>query len=121
MPNGSVRVATGTRDGMAFLDVANDGALIPGKLVASLFEPFRRLSDAAARRISGLGLSIVRSVVLAHHGSHPAGPRAWDLGATSWLTPGETRAGQGSMSSATARSTAAIFLASRASGCLPRR
>jgi signal transduction histidine kinase len=104
-------VATGTRAGMAFIDVANGGPLIPPELVPSLFEPFRRLSDRAGSPDGmGLGLSIVRSVALAHRGHATARPRSGWIGA-----------GQGSMSSATARSTAAIFFASLASGCLPRR
>jgi len=89
VPNGSVRVATGTRDGMAFIDVANDGALIPEKLVPSLFEPFRRLSGRGGSPDgSGLGLSIVRSVVLAHHGQLTASPRPAGGLVISVLLPG---------------------------------
>jgi signal transduction histidine kinase len=69
VPNGWVQVATGIRGGMAFIEVANGGALIPEELVPSLFEPFRRLSERAGSPDgTGLGLSIVRSVTLAHHG-----------------------------------------------------
>jgi signal transduction histidine kinase len=69
VPGGWVQVATGTRAGMAFIDVANGGPLIPPELVPSLFEPFRRLSDRAGSPDGmGLGLSIVRSVALAHRG-----------------------------------------------------
>jgi signal transduction histidine kinase len=69
VPNGWVQVATGTREGMAYIDVANGGPLIPEELVGSLFEPFRRLSERAGSPAgAGLGLSIVRSVALAHHG-----------------------------------------------------
>ncbi len=124
VPDGWVQVATGTRDGMAFIDVANGGPLIPAGLVPSLFEPFRRLSERSGSPDgSGLGLSIVRSVAIAHRGQAtarqlPAG--GLEVSVSLPVTPGET-AGQGSMSSATARSTAAIFFASRASGCLPRR
>jgi signal transduction histidine kinase len=71
--NGWVQVATGTRDGMAFIDVANGGPLIPAELVPSLFEPFRRLSDRAGTPDgTGLGLSIVRSVATAHRGQATA-------------------------------------------------
>ena len=103
VPHGWVQVATGTRGGMAFIDVANGGALIPEEAVPSLFEPFWRLSGRSGPQDStaspgstvsasstmppgstespsgtGLGLSIVRSVTLAHHGqvtarSRPAG------------------------------------------------
>ncbi len=76
VPGGWVQVATGTREGMAFIDVANGGPLIPPELVPSLFEPFRRLSDRAGSPDGmGLGLSIVRSVALAHRGHATARPR----------------------------------------------
>jgi signal transduction histidine kinase len=76
VPDGWVQVATGTRAGMAFIDVANGGPLIPPELVPSLFEPFRRLSDRAGSPDGmGLGLSIVRSVALAHRGHATARPR----------------------------------------------
>ena len=69
VPDGWVQVATGTREGMAFIDVANGGPLIPAELVPSLFEPFRCLSDRSGSPDgTGLGLSIVRSVALAHRG-----------------------------------------------------
>jgi signal transduction histidine kinase len=76
VPGGWLQVATGTRAGMAFIDVANGGPLIPPELVPSLFEPFRRLSDRAGSPDGmGLGLSIVRSVALAHRGHATARPR----------------------------------------------
>jgi len=69
VPDGWVQVATGTRGGMAFIEVANGGAVIPEDVVPSLFEPFRRLSERAGTPGgTGLGLSIVRSVAVAHHG-----------------------------------------------------
>jgi signal transduction histidine kinase len=79
VPDGWVQVATGTRGGMAFIEVANGGEPIPADAVPSLFEPFRRLSGRAGPpEGTGLGLSIVRSVTLAHRGqltarSRPAG------------------------------------------------
>jgi signal transduction histidine kinase len=76
VPDGWVQVATGMREGMAFIDVANGGPLIPPELVPALFEPFRRLSDRAGSPDGmGLGLSIVRSVALAHRGHATARPR----------------------------------------------
>jgi signal transduction histidine kinase len=93
---GWIQVATGTRNGMAFIDVANGGPLIPAEVVPSLFEPFQRLTDqtlpdqtlpdraladrALADRAgspdgTGLGLSIVRSVALAHRGHASARAR----------------------------------------------
>ena len=77
VPDGWIQVATGTREGMAFIEVANGGAVIPEDAVPSLFEPFRRLSERAGSPDgAGLGLSIVRSVVLAHHGQVTARHRA---------------------------------------------
>jgi signal transduction histidine kinase len=79
VPDGWVQVATGTRGGMAFIDVANGGPLVPAELVPSLFEPFRRLCDRTSPSRDpdgmGLGLSIVRSVALAHRGQATARPR----------------------------------------------
>jgi signal transduction histidine kinase len=71
IPAGWIQVTTGNRDGMAFISVANSGPVIPYPAVPSLFEPFRRLCPHAgpgAPEGAGLGLSIVRSVVTAHHG-----------------------------------------------------
>jgi signal transduction histidine kinase len=69
VPDGWVQVATGTCEGMAFIDVANGGPLIPAELVPSLFEPFRRGDERAGSPDgAGLGLSIVQSVATAHHG-----------------------------------------------------
>ena len=87
VPNGWVQVATGTRDGMAFIDVANGGPLIPAELVPSLFEPFRRLSERSGSADgTGLGLSIVRSVAIAHCGQATARPLpAGGLEVSVWL------------------------------------
>jgi signal transduction histidine kinase len=75
-PDGWVQVATGTREGMVFIDVANGGPLIPAELVPSLFEPFRWLCDRTGSPDGmGLALSIVRSVALAHRGQATARPR----------------------------------------------
>ena len=77
--DGWIQVATGTRDGRAYLTVTNGGPVIAEDLTPLLFEPFRRLDGpAAAGPGTGLGLSIVRSVTTAHHGivtarSRPAG------------------------------------------------
>jgi signal transduction histidine kinase len=66
---GSVRVVTGTGDGMSYITVTNTGSLVPESAVESLFEPFTRLDGRVGNRQGvGLGLSIVASVVNAHHG-----------------------------------------------------
>jgi signal transduction histidine kinase len=75
---GWVTIHSGTtRDGAATLSVTNSGPIIETEEVDSLFEPFRRLRYDRTRqpRGSGLGLSVVRAVVRAHHGSVRAHPR----------------------------------------------
>ena len=66
---GSVQVETGTDHGQSYLSVTNTGPLVPESKVASLFEPFTRLDQRVTNGQGvGLGLSIVASVVAAHHG-----------------------------------------------------
>jgi signal transduction histidine kinase len=59
------------------LVVANTGPTVPAYEVDTIFEPFRRLNADRVRsdRGSGLGLSIVRSIVGAHSGTVTAEPR----------------------------------------------
>jgi hypothetical protein len=74
---GWLSVAAGSRDGRAFLTVANSGRVIGEPEVPVLFEPFRRRCSTGgpdAPEGSGLGLSIVQSVVRAHHGDIAAAP-----------------------------------------------
>jgi len=69
LTGGSVRVVTGTGDGMSYITVTNTGPLVPESAVASLFEPFTRLDERVGNGQGvGLGLSIVTSVVNAHYG-----------------------------------------------------
>jgi signal transduction histidine kinase len=78
-PGGWVRLRTGSRDAAVYVDIANSGPFIPDDTVPSLFEPFRRMEARTGVRDGvGLGLSIARSVVTAHHAtvtarSQPAG------------------------------------------------
>jgi len=66
---GSVTVATGTDNGSSYITVTNTGPLVPESALASLFEPFTRLNGRVSDGQGvGLGLSIVTSVVNAHHG-----------------------------------------------------
>lgn len=68
--SGWVRVATGTVEGRARLEVASSGPVVPPDSVDELFLPFRRHGTArTARRGAGLGLSIVRAVAQAHGGT----------------------------------------------------
>ncbi|WNV82056.1 ATP-binding protein [Umezawaea sp. Da 62-37] len=71
-PGGSVRVDVG---GEPALEVVNTGEPIPVDVVPGLFEPFRRLrTERLAGNGTGLGLSLVRSIAAAHHGSVSARP-----------------------------------------------
>ncbi|WP_026423386.1 sensor histidine kinase [Actinokineospora inagensis] len=58
------------------LSIHNSGALIPPTAITTLFDPFRRLAPDRInhRDGAGLGLSIVRSIVAAHHGTVSAHP-----------------------------------------------
>jgi two-component system phosphate regulon sensor histidine kinase PhoR len=68
--HGSVRLTATREDGCALLTVADTGVGIPEQDQKSLFTPFFRASNAVDRAVpgSGLGLSIVRTVVTNHHG-----------------------------------------------------
>jgi signal transduction histidine kinase len=67
---GWLRLSCGESDDRAWLQVSNGGQVIPPDDVERLFEPFRRGGGRVrtATRGSGLGLSIVRLIVEAHHG-----------------------------------------------------
>ncbi len=71
VPGGWLRVTCGETGDRVWLHVANGGAVIPPDDVVALFEAFRRGRGSRARtatRGAGLGLSIVRLIVEAHHG-----------------------------------------------------
>ena len=66
---GWLRISTGETGDRAWLHVANGGVVIPPGDVDPLFEPFRRGGRVrTATKGAGLGLSIVRLIVEAHHG-----------------------------------------------------
>jgi signal transduction histidine kinase len=72
-PGGTVEVMVSDQPA---LTVQNTGQRVPPEAVPALFEPFRRLT---AERVNhhggaGLGLSIVRSIAAAHHGTVSASP-----------------------------------------------
>jgi signal transduction histidine kinase len=64
---GHVTVTSGTADRHAFLRVVNTGPPVTPDEERRLFEPFIRGATNGTRG-AGLGLSIVRAVVTAHHG-----------------------------------------------------
>ena len=74
---GQVWVHAGREDRSAFVRVENTGPLVPPYQVEALFEPFRRLraDRVGSAKGAGLGLSIVRAVVLAHRGTVETTPR----------------------------------------------
>ena len=77
-PGGWVEVeVTGEPVGPA-LTVRNTGPHVPAEMVPILFEPFRRLGTDRVRGRGGvgLGLAIVRSIVVAHEGTVRIRPRA---------------------------------------------
>ena len=76
VPDGWVRVDTGTVQGRSRLEVSNSGQPLAPDQVAGLFEPFRRYGTSrTARRVAGLGLSIVRAVAEVHGGAVHAAAR----------------------------------------------
>jgi signal transduction histidine kinase len=77
-PGGWVEAVTGHGDREAVVTVRNSGDHIPPAEVDRLFEPFQRLMShrAAGSRSTGLGLTIVRSIVHAHGGTVTAAPNA---------------------------------------------
>ena len=81
-----------TAGSSASLEVANSGPVVPDDLVPSLFEPFRRIEEAARTQDGvGLGLVIVKSISAAHAGtSRPGvdGTAVLDLGGHSTSSGG---------------------------------
>lgn len=66
-----IRLATSTVDGMAVLEVGDDGPGVPSTERLRIFERFVRLDDSRERRVGGavgLGLSIVAGIALRHGG-----------------------------------------------------
>ncbi|WTW99178.1 HAMP domain-containing histidine kinase [Streptomycetaceae bacterium NBC_01309] len=69
-PGGHVSVRTGSGDGHSFLRVANTGPQLAAAEADRLLEPFVRGAGVRTHGDggAGLGLSIVRAIVHAHHG-----------------------------------------------------
>ncbi|GII95494.1 sensor histidine kinase [Sinosporangium siamense] len=76
-PDGEVWATTRQRDDRVELVVANTGLPVPAYEIETIFQPFRRLHGDRlhSERGSGLGLSIVRVIAQAHHGTVSARPR----------------------------------------------
>jgi two-component system, OmpR family, sensor kinase len=63
------RVGVGVRDGLAVLEVADEGPGFPAEVARSVFERFYRADPARSRGGSGLGLAIAATLVEAHGGT----------------------------------------------------
>ncbi len=62
-----VRISATGQDGMAVIDVDDEGEGVPGELVERIFEPF--FTTKPAGEGTGLGLSLVAAIVESHGGS----------------------------------------------------
>nr|WSW65037.1 HAMP domain-containing histidine kinase [Streptomyces sp. NBC_00995] len=70
-PGTPVRIGVGTLDGQAVLELSDEGPGMTTEQAAHVFDRFYRADTARTRTRTGgagLGLSIVRSLVSAHHG-----------------------------------------------------
>lgn len=69
-PGGSVTISTRETSGTARLDVVDTGIGIPADAVPRVFDRFFRVDKARSREMggSGLGLSIARTIFVAHGG-----------------------------------------------------
>src|SRR5579862_3139563 len=67
---GTVKLKVDRENGKAVLEVADTGVGIPTEALPRVFERFFRVDPARSRERggAGLGLSIVKSICLAHHG-----------------------------------------------------
>jgi heavy metal sensor kinase len=71
-PNGGhIEVRVNTSDHKAILEVADNGIGIPPEVVPRIFDRFFRADRARSRELggAGLGLSIVKSICVAHRGA----------------------------------------------------
>lgn len=75
-PGGWIKLRTGTSAAAVYLQIANSGPYIPDDAVPTLFEPFRRMqARTGVGEGFGLGLSIARSILTAHHATLTARSR----------------------------------------------
>jgi len=68
---GRIEVHVLARDGKGFLEVSDNGIGIPAAALPHVFDRFFRVDKARSRKMggAGLGLSIVKSICVAHGGS----------------------------------------------------
>lgn len=67
-PGSRIEVAVAQESEVAVLSVTDEGVGIPSEVLPELFQPFRRHHPEVAPG-AGLGLSVVRRIVLAHEGT----------------------------------------------------
>ena len=87
-PGGSVTIEAGQHDSVAEVIVRDTGEGIDEKFLPHVFQPFRQADSSTSRRHGGLGigLSIVHSLVAAHHGTVRAASAGPNRGSTFTLT-----------------------------------
>jgi heavy metal sensor kinase len=70
-PDGTVTITTRETNGVARIEVADTGVGIPADAVSRVFDRFYRVDKARSREAggSGLGLSIARTIFVAHKGN----------------------------------------------------
>jgi PAS domain S-box-containing protein len=68
---GKIQVSVGEQETTIKVSVADQGIGIPSAAMSKLFTKFYRADNAATRKIggTGLGLSLVKAIVEAHHGT----------------------------------------------------
>jgi two-component system, OmpR family, sensor kinase len=81
---GTIHLSARPRDGRVELHVRDEGPGFPAPFLAQAFERFTRADAARSRGGSGLGLSIVRVIAVAHGGEARAANHA-DGGADVWI------------------------------------
>jgi two-component system NtrC family sensor kinase len=73
-PYGTIRIRTGAGEGIAWLEVADDGPGVPPELKGRIFEPFFTTKEVGQG--TGLGLSISIGIASSHGGSLRLEPAA---------------------------------------------
>jgi heavy metal sensor kinase len=70
LQGGAVSLTVTSLDSKAVLEVADNGIGIPAEALPRVFDRFFRVDTARSRELggAGLGLSIVKSICIAHHG-----------------------------------------------------
>jgi signal transduction histidine kinase len=78
-PDGPIKVAASTGDGILEISVSNPGDPIPAAALSRLFQPFYRASAQSAKNGLGLGLYIAAMIAKAHDGTLAAASSAAEI------------------------------------------